>query len=55
MVLGYYATEVFMYDQKAALAEVPANLLQAAGSVILATLLLPLFSRIIRATRPEMN
>jgi uncharacterized membrane protein len=55
MVLGYYATEVFMYDQKAALAEVPANLLQAAGSVILATLLLPLFGRIIRTTRPEMN
>ena len=55
MVLGYYATEVFMYDQKAALAEVPANLLQAGGSVILATLLLPLFSRIIRTTRPEMN
>jgi hypothetical protein len=44
-----------MYDQKAALAEVPANLLQAGGSVILATLLLPLFSRVIRATRPEMN
>jgi uncharacterized membrane protein len=55
MVLGYYASEVFMYDQKAALAEVPANLLQAGGSVILATLLLPLFSRIIRTTRPEMN
>jgi uncharacterized membrane protein len=55
MVFGYYVTEVFMYDQKAALAEVPANLLQAGGSVILATLLLPLFSRVIRATRPEMN
>jgi uncharacterized membrane protein len=55
MVLGYYATEVFMYDQKAALAEVPANLLQAGGSVILATLLLPVFGRIIRTTRPEMN
>ena len=55
MVFGYYATEVFMYDQKAALAEVPANLLQAGGSVILATLLLPLFSRIIRTSRPEMN
>ena len=48
MVLGYYVTEVFMYDQKAALAEVPANLLQAGGSVILATLLLPIFSRIIK-------
>jgi uncharacterized membrane protein len=55
MVFGYYVTEVFMYDQKAALAEVPANLLQAGGSVILATLLLPLFSRVIRATRHEMN
>ena len=52
MVLGYYVTEVFMYDQKAALAEVPANLLQAGGSVILATLLLPLFSKVIRRTRP---
>ncbi len=52
MVFGYYVTEVFMYDQKAALAEVPANLLQAGGSVILATLLLPLFSRIIRQARP---
>jgi uncharacterized membrane protein len=48
MVLGYYVTEVFMYDQKAALAEVPANLLQAGGSVILAALLLPIFSRIIK-------
>lgn len=51
MVLGYYVTEVFMYDQKAALAEVPANLLQAGGSVILATLLLPIFSRIINTAR----
>lgn len=51
MVFGYYVTEVFMYDQKAALAEVPANLLQAGGSVILATLLLPLFSKIISRTR----
>ncbi|HVN70920.1 MAG TPA: ECF transporter S component [Desulfomonilia bacterium] len=53
MVLGYYVTEVFMYDQKAAMAEVPANLLQAGGSVILATLLLPLFSRIIKTARTE--
>ncbi|MGO9147764.1 MAG: ECF transporter S component [Desulfomonilia bacterium] len=51
MVFGYYVTEVFMYDQKAALAEVPANLLQAGGSVILATLLLPIFSRIIKTAR----
>jgi uncharacterized membrane protein len=48
MVLGYYVTEVFMYDQKAALAEVPANLVQAAGSVALASLLLPVFSRIMQ-------
>lgn len=47
MVFGYYVTEVFMYDQKAALAELPANLVQAGGSVVLASLLLPLFSRII--------
>ncbi|HRW81157.1 MAG TPA: ECF transporter S component [Desulfomonilia bacterium] len=53
MVFGYYVTEVFMYDQKAALAELPANLVQACGSVVLATLLLPLFSRIIQSTRPE--
>lgn len=48
MVMGYYVTEVFMYDQKAAMAELPANLIQAGGSVVLATLLLPVFSRIIR-------
>lgn len=52
MVLGYYVTEVFMYDQKAAMAEVPANLLQAGGSVVLAALLLPLLSMIIRLRRP---
>jgi uncharacterized membrane protein len=51
MVLGYFGAETIMYDQKAALAEVPANLLQAAGSVILATLLLPVFSRIIPSAR----
>ncbi|HPI92740.1 MAG TPA: ECF transporter S component [Deltaproteobacteria bacterium] len=50
MVLGYYVTEVIMYDQKAALAELPANLVQAGGSIILASLLLPLFSRIIRSS-----
>lgn len=54
MVFGYYVTEVFMYDQKAALAELPANLVQAGGSVVLATLLLPIFSRIIRTTGPEI-
>jgi uncharacterized membrane protein len=47
MVLGYYVTEVFMYDQKAALAEVPANLIQGGGSVVLATIMLPVFSRMI--------
>lgn len=47
MVLGYYVTEVIMYDQKAALAEVPANLVQASGSVVLASLLLPVFSKIV--------
>jgi uncharacterized membrane protein len=52
MVLGYYVTEVFMYDQKAALAEVPANLLQAGGSIVLATILLPLFSRVMKNARP---
>ncbi|HPC46622.1 MAG TPA: ECF transporter S component [Deltaproteobacteria bacterium] len=46
MVCGYYVTEVFMYDQKAALAELPANLVQAGGSVVLASLLVPVFSRI---------
>jgi uncharacterized membrane protein len=50
MVLGYYLTEVFMYDQKAALAEVPANLIQAGGSVVLATIMLPVFSRMIPAS-----
>ena len=51
MVLGYFIAESIMYDQKAALAEVPANILQALGSVVLATLLLPVFHRIISATR----
>lgn len=46
MVFGYYVTEVYMYDQKAALAELPANLLQAGGSVILASILVPVVSRI---------
>lgn len=48
MVLGYFMAETIMYDQKAALAELPANMLQAGGSVVLAAFLLPLFSRIIR-------
>jgi uncharacterized membrane protein len=52
MVLGYFIAETIMYDQKAALAELPANMLQAGGSVVLAALLLPLFSRIIRQVRP---
>jgi len=52
MVLGYFIAETIMYDQKAAMAEVPANVLQASGSVILATLLFPIFNRIIRARRP---
>jgi len=47
MVLGYFIAETIMYDQKAALAEVPANILQALGSVVLATLLMPLFRKII--------
>lgn len=51
MVLGYFLAETVMYDQKAAFAEVPANVLQAAGSVILASLLLPVFSRIVSTTR----
>ncbi len=56
MVLGYYGAETVMYTQKAALAELPANVIQAGGSVVLATLLLPLFSRIIRGTAaPERS
>lgn len=51
MVLGYFIAETIMYDQKAALAELPANILQASGSVVLATLLLPVFHRIISSTR----
>lgn len=51
MVLGYFIAENIMYDQKAALAEVPANILQALGSVVLATLLLPVFHRIISGTK----
>jgi uncharacterized membrane protein len=47
MVLGYFIAETIMYDQKAALAELPFNIMQAAGSVVLATLLFPLFKKII--------
>ena len=46
MVLGYYAAECLMYDPKAALAEVPANLIQAGGSLVLASLLYPVFERV---------
>jgi uncharacterized membrane protein len=52
MVFGYFFAEFIMYDRMAALAEVPANILQAVGSVVLATLLLPVFSRIISTYRP---
>ncbi len=52
MVLGYFIAETIMYDQKAAMAELPANILQASGSVILASLLFPIFNRIIRTRRP---
>ncbi|MCD6569832.1 MAG: ECF transporter S component [Deltaproteobacteria bacterium] len=51
MVLGYFIAETIMYDQKAALAELPMNLLQAGGSVLLASLLLPVFNRIIKDVR----
>lgn len=51
MVLGYFLAETIMYDLKAALAEVPFNLMQAAGSVVLASLLLPVFSRVITTVR----
>ncbi len=51
MVLGYFLAETIMYDQKAALAELPANILQAFGSVVLASLLFPIFSRIITTQR----
>lgn len=50
MVLGYYVAETIMYDQKAALAELPANIMQAFGSVVLASLLLPLFHRIMNTS-----
>lgn len=47
MVLGYFGAECIMYDPKAALVEVPANLIQAGGSLVLASLLYPLFERVI--------
>jgi len=52
MVLGYYVAETIMYEQKAALAELPANIMQAFGSVVLASFLLPLFHRVIRTGSP---
>ncbi len=51
MVFGYFIAETIMYDQKVALVEVPANIIQALGSVVLATLLLPLFQKIISTAR----
>ncbi len=47
MVAGYFLAETIMYDRMAALAELPANTLQALGSVVLASLMFPLFRRII--------
>jgi uncharacterized membrane protein len=51
MVLGYFIAETIMYDQKAALAEVPANILQASGSVVLAAFMFPVFNKIISTKR----
>jgi len=51
MVLGYFIAETIMYDEKAALAEVPFNILQAFGSVVLATLMYPVFNKIISTKR----
>lgn len=51
MVLGYFVAETIMYDRMAALAEVPANLMQAGGSVVLATVMLPVFNRVISEQR----
>jgi len=51
MVLGYFVAETIMYDRMAALAEVPANIMQALGSVILASLLFPLFYRVINGIK----
>jgi len=53
MVLGYYAAESFMYDSKAALAELPANIVQASGSVILASLLMPAMQRFLVSRSAE--
>jgi uncharacterized membrane protein len=47
MVLGYFVAESIMYDAKAALVELPANVVQASGSVILATFLMPVLQRIV--------
>jgi len=53
MVLGYYTAETIMYDSKAALAELPANIVQASGSVVLASLLMPVMQRILSARKAE--
>jgi len=53
MVAGYYIAETIMYDQKAALAELPANLLQAGGSIVLAIFMLPLFHKIIKPIKDK--
>lgn len=51
MVLGYFVAGTIMYDQKAALAELPFNVFQALANTVLATILLPLFQRIIPSAR----
>ncbi|AEF17561.1 protein of unknown function DUF1393 [Thermoanaerobacterium xylanolyticum LX-11] len=46
MVLGYYIGGAFMYGSKAALADVPGNILQGIGSVIIGSVLVASLSRV---------
>lgn len=46
MVLGYYIGGAFMYGSKAALADVPGNILQGIGSVIIGSVLVASLSKV---------
>ena len=44
MVGGYFLFELFLYDRSVAVADIPGNSLQAAVAIVLAAILISLFS-----------
>ena len=53
MVLGYFIADSLMFERTVAMAGAPFNILQAVVSVALATLLMPVFSRIMSSARTD--